>query len=411
MTEAVVILARLIDDLDELRPFVLAASKGQDTDLRSILRRMASAMDQLQQQPAVPVGQYQRLKRLLSRMLDAEHGSLLSGHVGRKLSDEDWDELTEHVELRRVIVDQAQHDIPLLQQTLARCGGLIGEDVSSDDDPASRGRRFEMGLREHLRADVAMRAELNALISVMRDSLESLATMLDSVGENSPELSQIKHLLEQDLPEDPEAARQILQQAREELLSAGSHIVEASNAVQSRMQEQVEQMSLLTEQLKKAEFQARNDPLTGLSNRRRLAEFLRDMDTDVASFVMLDIDFFKKVNDQYGHDAGDEVLTDLAEILLSCVRECDMVARLGGEEFCVVFPDGSLDVATDLSERLRMAVEVHDFKTSAGPIPVTISLGVAERYAEEANSAWIKRADEALYQAKMTGRNRVQRAE
>jgi len=84
-----------------------------------------------------------------------------------------------------------------------------------------------------------------------------------------------------------------------------------------------------------------------------------------------------------------------------------MVARLGGEEFCVVFPDGNLEIAAGLAEKLRMAIDVHDFKTSAGLIPVAISLGVAERLPGEANSEWIKRADSALYQSKTNGRNRV----
>ncbi|MDX8408761.1 MAG: GGDEF domain-containing protein [Mariprofundales bacterium] len=409
MSEKLEVLSRLIEDLDVLRPYVLGASKDHDEDLRSLLRRMASDMDRLQQMPEVPILQYRRLLRILSKMVDAEHGSLLSTHGGRELTDSDMDSLAEHVDQRRSLLDQAQQDVPLLHKTLIRCGGLIGADLSTQKgaDISAQGRHFEMGLRNHVRADMAMRNELNSLISAMRDSLQSLTEMLTSVGEESPELIQAKQLLAQDLPDDPEQARQVLQMAREGLVSAGARIVEASRSVQGRMQEQVAQMSALTEQLKQAEFQARNDPLTGLSNRRRLAEFLHDLETDVVSFVMLDIDFFKKINDKYGHDAGDEVLTDLAEVLVSCVREGDMVARLGGEEFCVVFPDGALDVATSLSEKLRMAVEVHAFKTASGLIPVFISMGVAERHQGEANSAWIKRADEALYEAKTGGRNRV----
>ncbi len=412
MSEKPDILSRLIEDLDELRPYVLGASKDHDEDLRSLLRRMASDMDRLQQMPEVPMSQYRRLLRMLSRMVDAEHGALLS-EAGRELTDPDMDALAEHVDARRSLLDQAQQDVPGLHKTLARCGGLIGADLSAqqDVDISAKGRQFEMGLRDHIRADMAMRMELNALISAMRDSLQSLSDMLNSVGEGSPELIQAKQLLAQDLPDDPEAARQVLQMAREGLVTAGAQIVEASHSVQGRMQEQMTQMSSLTEQLKQAEFQARNDPLTGLANRRRLAEFLHDMEEDLVSFVMLDIDFFKKINDKYGHDAGDEVLADLAEVLVSCVREGDMVARLGGEEFCVVFPGGALEVAAKLSEKLRMAVEVHAFKTSAGLIPVSISMGVAERYEGEANSAWIKRADAALYEAKSGGRNRVCRSE
>jgi len=411
MPEKQEIITLLIDDLYALRPFVLAASKDREDDVRGILRRMASDMERLQQLPDISLAQYQWLRSMLKHLLDAEHGSLISGDVGHKLSEADMEALREHVELRRAMMDQAQLDVPILHKIISRCSGLIGEEISGSDDIASEGRYFELGLRDHLSAEMGLRRALNSLITAMGESLESLSDMLNKVGADAPELVQARHLLEQKLPDDPEEAQALLQRAREELISAGEHIVEAGAVVQSRMQQQANQMHSLTERLKKAEFQALNDPLTGLANRRCLVEFLSELENKPASFVMMDIDFFKKFNDLHGHDVGDEVLADLAEVLEGCVRDEDMVARLGGEEFCVVFPDCGIDKATELSERVRMAVEVHDFKTSAGPLSVSMSLGVAERRPEEEENEWIKRADKALYTAKASSRNRVCRAD
>ncbi len=410
MSEKDELVQRIIDDLDTMRPFVLASNQ-QNADLRSMLRRMFSALEALQQLPAVSVAQYRMLARLLSRLIDAEHGSLLSSEVGRELSERDADSLREHVEERRRLFDQAQQDVPILHRTIARCSALIGREISGDMDIASKAHALEMKLRGHLQEDRAVRGELNDLISLLRSSLESMSEVLSEVGADSSELVKARQMLAQELPDDPKEAKKLLQKAREDILAAGEKMVAANSAMQQQMKKQMKQMSELTEQLKQAEAQARNDPLTGLANRRRLAEFLRDLKSERVSFVMLDIDFFKKINDQYGHDAGDEVLADLAEVLTECVREEDMVARLGGEEFCVVFPDTDRDTAGELAEKLRMAVDVHDFKTSVGRIPVSISLGVAERRPGEANSEWIKRADEALYASKKGGRNRVSLAE
>lgn len=410
LTEKDTLVQSLIDDLDTMRPFVLA-SKKQNAELRSILRRMSDYLERLQALPFIPLEQYRQLARLLARLVDAEHGSLLSPQAGRAISDTDFEALRDHVEARRRLFDQSQQDVPLLHKIIARCSALIGREIAGDDDIATKGRALEMMLRSHQQEDRSMRNELNDLIALLGSSLKEMSQVLSEVGEESSELAEAQKMLSQELPDDPKEAKRLLERAREDIVAAGNKVVEANSAMQRQMQQQMKQMTELSEQLKAAEMQARNDPLTGLANRRRLAEFLRDLDTETVSFVMLDIDFFKKINDQYGHDAGDEVLSDLAEVLTGCVREGDMVARLGGEEFCVVFPDTELAIAGELAEKLRMAIEVHEFKTSAGSIPVSISLGVAERLPNEANSAWIKRADEALYQSKTNGRNRVSLAD
>ena len=126
--------------------------------------------------------------------------------------------------------------------------------------------------------------------------------------------------------------------------------------------------------------------------------------------LVLDIDFFKAVNDTYGHDAGDEVLREFSVRVRKSIRGIDLACRYGGEEFVIVMPETDMAVATTVAERLRRRVANEPFPIEQGkrPIEVTISIGIATLEAAEDNAASIlKRADQALYRAKRDGRNRV----
>ena len=120
--------------------------------------------------------------------------------------------------------------------------------------------------------------------------------------------------------------------------------------------------------------------------------------------MLMDADYFKAINDQYGHDTGDEVLTLLAKTFEARVRETDTVCRWGGEEFIVLLPQTNLGNAASLAEHLRSAIE----KTRVPHLPpITISIGVAQHQSGETAENLLKRADAALYRAKNLGRNRV----
>ena len=131
------------------------------------------------------------------------------------------------------------------------------------------------------------------------------------------------------------------------------------------------------------------------------------------SLIFLDIDHFKKINDQHGHQAGDHVLAQLSTLVMSMLGEEETFARYGGEEFAIVARGVELAAATELSERLRAAVEAHPFKFAATTLPVTISVGVARAPGPgmAASGDLVARADEAMYAAKRSGRNRVCSAE
>jgi len=123
---------------------------------------------------------------------------------------------------------------------------------------------------------------------------------------------------------------------------------------------------------------------------------------------MFDIDHFKRINDVHGHLAGDFVLKELARIVQQRIRRDEVFARYGGEEFSIILPETSLDGAVSLAETLRQKVEEHTFAFQADAIKVTISIGAATLdEADKVANDLIKRADELLYQAKNSGRNRV----
>ncbi|MGO7297779.1 PleD family two-component system response regulator [Rhizobium ruizarguesonis] len=158
------------------------------------------------------------------------------------------------------------------------------------------------------------------------------------------------------------------------------------------------------------------DPLTGLYNRRYLDNHLNVLfNRSMArgrplSVLITDIDRFKQVNDTYGHDGGDEVLREFANRVRSTIRGADLACRYGGEEFVVVMPDTSPEIAATVAERLRAAIESAPFmlKHSGEALNVTASFGIASRTASVLTpDQLMKQADLALYEAKNTGRNRV----
>jgi len=400
-------IKQLIEDVDALRPLVLTKEQQENAELRSLLRRIFYQLENLQRQPFISVARHQKIVSLLASLLDAEHGALIKGSGEEPLSDEESRILDEYIGNRKTALQAAGQDMPAVYQLIIRCSDLLGREPASDSDITVKCKRLEMHLREHLQDDTSLRRELNQLTSAFEKSLDFFTDILKEAGGDAPELLQAKQILKQDLPEDPKKAHELLLQARQSLQQAGDKLSSATAALKDNMQMQMTQVQALSRRLEAAENQARSDPLTGLPNRRRLAEFLSTLEGKTVTFIMLDIDHFKSINDTYGHDSGDKILTMLAALLTESVRETDMVARLGGEEFCVVLPETNAEQGFHIAEKIRQAVEIHAFETGHGKIAVTISLGVAQHRETEAHAVWIKRADQALYQSKAGGRNRV----
>ena len=198
-----------------------------------------------------------------------------------------------------------------------------------------------------------------------------------------------------------------------ELSQLGAAFDEMAAALQLRDTE-------LRQALLELHSQATTDPLTRLSNRRQLGELLprelvraRRRDGKVSNgkvaVLMIDLDYFKKINDTYGHEAGDLVLSEVGKLLRAVIRGSDIAVRYGGEEIVLILPDTTLKVATDRAEVIRTRIKELSIVYNDQDIgPVTASIGVA-LFPDHADNAelLVRAADDALYQAKHAGRDRV----
>jgi len=167
--------------------------------------------------------------------------------------------------------------------------------------------------------------------------------------------------------------------------------------------------------LEKLKEMATTDELTGLKNRRIFFEVAHDAAKRAKrynhplSILLMDLDFFKRINDTYGHAGGDEVLRRISEVLEGHARETDLPARIGGEEFAMLLPNTDEKGAFALADRIRLAAMALRVKWEELPVKVTISVGVTQLDGQQSIEQMIEHADQALYRAKQNGRNRVER--
>ncbi|HEX5871238.1 MAG TPA: diguanylate cyclase [Longimicrobium sp.] len=184
--------------------------------------------------------------------------------------------------------------------------------------------------------------------------------------------------------------------------------------LQDELDQKNRELELANRRLKKLSI---TDGLTELFNHRHVHELLQDefdrsaRTGESIAVVMMDLDRFKNINDTYGHPTGDVVLFETAQIIQDTAREIDMVGRYGGEEFIAILPETDEEPGANFAERVRKAVEEHVYRDGATEIRMTVSCGVASiREGVDSPEALLKAADEALYQAKHGGRNKVVRA-
>ncbi len=188
------------------------------------------------------------------------------------------------------------------------------------------------------------------------------------------------------------------------------------NILKTRLTETEEESALLRERLVVQRAHAQLDPLTKLPNRQAYdhqlnSEFSRwQRYSKPLTLIIADIDFFKKINDTFGHAAGDKVLKTVARVLQVNLRETDFIARFGGEEFVILMPETSLDAAAIVADKLRTTINECPFHSSNQKVPVTLSFGVCEFNEGDSTEIVFNKADKALYKAKESGRNQVQKA-
>jgi diguanylate cyclase len=204
------------------------------------------------------------------------------------------------------------------------------------------------------------------------------------------------------------------------LLGETRRMAERSKDVEQSLAASNAEIAELREQITIISAEALTDALTGLRNRKAFDETLVAQSQEAAgsrqplSLLMLDIDHFKKFNDTYGHQLGDEVIRLVGGCLTACTKGRDIACRYGGEEFAVILPTTDLSGAATVAEQIRATVagkKITRKRTNETLSTITLSIGVAEWRPSEGLEEWVGRADEALYAAKQGGRNRVELAE
>lgn len=293
--------------------------------------------------------------------------------------------------LMLAITDSGQHEFEAyLKQLNGRLEAFQGHLlVASEDhaDSSQAARELDTQIREQvdgLQSSVQDAADLDSLKQVLESHLEGLLGTMN------------EHQQQRDQREQEVAAR----------------LKGLAERVANMEQEALGYREHLEVQRQKALL----DPLTGLPNRAAWSERL-DHEVNAwhqrgnsLALAMLDLDHFKRINDGYGHLAGDKVLKIIASVLSKRLRPTDFIARFGGEEFVLLMPDSTLADALAVGEVLRGAIEACPFHFKGEPVTITVSMGVAQFQPGERSDLVIKRADEALYRAKAAGRNQVQAA-
>jgi diguanylate cyclase len=195
------------------------------------------------------------------------------------------------------------------------------------------------------------------------------------------------------------------------VVSAITQLVQANSRMQEQLDSAEEKLEKQQEELQQQISDARTDALTGLANRRAFDSEIMHLEralleTGKTSCVMMvDVDHFKKFNDNFGHQAGDEVLRGVGRVLLDQLSDDAIVCRYGGEEFCAIFRDTSIEKAAPLAEKARSAIAAARFPFEGEELQVTASAGLAELCETETANGLVKRADEGLYASKDAGRN------
>jgi diguanylate cyclase len=272
-------------------------------------------------------------------------------------------------------------------------------------DAATNQDLFETYIESHEEAEVADVSErLHVLMAAAREFLTT------AIADNHSQMKAITEVA--DRSNAGVDSKTLIAQLMNELARAATRAtrLEAGFAEKSR------ELDAIRDSLSRSEQRANTDTLTGLPNRRALEGFLRRAQTAAMEhgtplgLLMLDIDHFKKFNDDFGHSVGDQVLRLIAKALRDKVRDVDLPARYGGEELIAVLPDADLLTSTTAAERIRRAIaDCRITRRSTGEVlpTITVSIGVAQFRPGESMADLIERCDRALYLAKNSGRNRV----
>jgi diguanylate cyclase len=255
-------------------------------------------------------------------------------------------------------------------------------------------------------------------VLALRESMRNvLGGLLGTFGNFNEQSEEYETLVSSSLEKlSDQSSVQDIRTIVDEIIDRTKELGESGRTMQNTMKNAAEELEELKKEFERAKTEALIDFLTGAANRKAFDEKLAAAAEESAaggkplSLMMIDIDHFKKFNDEYGHIVGDEVLKFTAARIKEVVRETDFVARYGGEEFSVVLPETSLDTAREVAESIREVFARGRLKRAGSTTylgQVTVSIGVGQYQPNEAATEFVQRADQTLYFAKENGRNRV----
>jgi diguanylate cyclase len=391
------------------------------------------------------------LRDMLSRTLGFALAALLSGSpslvteaeaLGTAVkvahSDEALQEIAARLKQLCYQIEIRSGDVAEQQELLLRLFRLLLENVSEllDDDSWMRGQIaavqdliagpidhraleeatrslkdviYKQGQLRHGLSDVKL--TVRNMVLTFIDRLGSVATSTgqfhDKLGGfarrigDTPDVAGLNEVLDEVLRETHQVQQEALL-ARDRMLQAHHEVQDAEQRIRE-LETQLQQMSDMV----------REDQLTGSLNRRGLDDVFEresaraDRRGVPLCLALLDLDNFKRLNDTYGHLAGDAALQHLVRVVKQTLRPMDVIARLGGEEFVILLPETTVDAAATAMTRLQRELTKHFFLHDNDKLLITFSAGVALRLPNEDQAALVKRADRAMYQAKQSGKNRV----
>lgn len=334
--------------------------------------------------------------------------------------ESDADVLAGMLSLLRLLVDNISElmlDDQWLHGQIAVVQDIITSPISSralfEAERSFKEVIFKQGaLKQSLNeAKTTLKNMLTTFIDRLGDMSESTSGYHDKIENYAVRITQTEdiHQLNQilaDLARDTRGMQLDVQRSRDELIAARKQVEESEEKIRQ-----------LETELEQASEKVREDHLTGALNRRGLndvmeREFSRaDRSNSPLCLAMLDLDHFKKLNDTYGHQAGDEALLHLVHVVKEILRPSDVIARFGGEEFVILLPDTPHDEAIKVMTRLQRDLTKKFFLHNNERVLITFSAGVALRRPSESGESVIERADKAVYKAKESGRNRVEPAD
>jgi diguanylate cyclase len=446
-------------DLEKLIPFINDTSQSlqlldakQQRDIKQVQHELNQAGKLLQQQKGLPDQLRRDLRALLSKVAEPPatvqaflpHLSSLTnlyqtalqaqqqlannsnddvryGHICRQISVELTNLLSELAfadksAVQIAIIRKSLLDSLSIEALLDACLQTITIIVASINEERLSAEHFLLQLNDALSSvqqavSLSLKSsdKLQQKLGVLNKQIEQQIIHLSSSTKSATSLEQLKELVSQRLN-----SISIALNSKEQLETEQRHLMlQTLTSMELRLKELESEALAFRSKLAEQNFRSLQDSLTEIPNR---AAFDERLELEIKRWeryhtplciALADVDLFKKINDNFGHSAGDKTLKVIAKALQQGLRETDFIARYGGEEFVILFPETSLDKLAAPLNKLREKIKNIVFTFKGQKVPITISFGASQLTAKDSSRQVFDRADEALYEAKKAGRDRV----